>query len=91
MLPNHRHLHHHRLQSHLHLLRRSSSMRAQDFLSHTARMKTYMVRLRLKQKGYTQQMDTTVMARNPEQARRIIRQQYNDRNVIVGQPRELAA
>ena len=66
-------------------------MRAQDFLSHTARMKTYQVRLRLKQRGYTQHMDTTVMARNPEQARRIIRQQYNDRNVIVGQPRELAA
>jgi len=65
-------------------------MRAQDFLSHTARMKTYVVRLRLKQKGYTQHMDTTVMARNPEQARRIIRQQYDDRNVIVGQPRELA-
>ena len=64
-------------------------MRAQDFLSHTARMKTYVVRLRLKQKGYTQHMDTTVMARNPEQARRLIRQQYNDRNVIVGQPREL--
>jgi hypothetical protein len=65
-------------------------MRAQDFLSHTARMKTYMVRLRLRQKGYTQQMDTTVMARNPEQARRIIRQQYDDANIIVGQPRELA-
>ena len=65
-------------------------MRAQDFLSHTARMKTYVVRLRLKQPGYTQHMDTTVMARNPEQARRIIRQQYDDRNVIVGQPRELA-
>ena len=65
-------------------------MRARDFLSHTARMKTYVVRLRLKQKGYTQQMDTTVIARNPEQARRIIRQQYDDRNVIVGQPRELA-
>ncbi len=64
-------------------------MRAQDFLSHTARMKTYMVRLRLKQRGYTQQMDTTVMARNPEQARRIIRQQYGDANVLVGQPREL--
>lgn len=65
-------------------------MRAQDFLSHTARMKVYVVKLRLKQRGYTQFMDTTVMARSPEQARRIIRQQYDDRNVIVGQPRELA-
>lgn len=52
-------------------------------------MKTYVVKLRLKQRGYTQFMDTTVLARNPEQARRIIRQQYDDRNVIVGQPREL--
>ena len=64
-------------------------MRAQDFLSHTQRMKTYVVKLRLKQRGYTQFMDTTVVARNPEQARRIIRQQYDDRNVILGQPREL--
>jgi len=64
-------------------------MRAQDFLSHTQRMKTYVVKLRLKQRGYTQHMDTTVLARNPEQARRIIRQQYDERNVIVGQPREL--
>ena len=64
-------------------------MRAQDFLSHTARMKTYVVRLRLKQKGYTQHMDTTVMARNPEQARRLLRQQHGDQSVIVGQPREL--
>ena len=73
-----------------HLHRRSSSMRAQDFLSHTAKLKTYAVRLRLRQKGYTQHMDSTVMARNPEQARRIVRQQYGDRNVLVGQPRELA-
>ena len=65
-------------------------MRASDFLSHGARLKTYVVRLKLQQKGYTQQMDTTVLARNPEQARRIVRQQYNNRNVIVGQPRELA-
>jgi hypothetical protein len=64
-------------------------MRAQDFLSHTARLKTYAVRLRLRQKGYTQHMDSTVMARNPEQARRIVRQQYGDANVLVGQPREL--
>lgn len=64
-------------------------MRAQDFLSHTARLKTYIVKLRLKQKGYTQHMDSTVLARNPEQARRMIRAQYDNKNVIVGQPREL--
>lgn len=64
-------------------------MKIRDLLSHTGRMKTYVVRLKMRQKGYTQQMDTTVQARNPEQARRIIRNQYNDRNIIVGQPREL--
>jgi hypothetical protein len=64
-------------------------MRAQDFLSHTTRLKIYAVKLRLKQKGYTQHMDSTVMARNPEQARRIVRQQYGDSNVLVGRPREL--
>jgi len=66
-------------------------MRAQDFLSHGARLKTYTVRLKLKQTGYTQQMDTTVVARNPEQARRIIRQQYGNAPVMIGQPRELAS
>lgn len=65
-------------------------MRASDFLSHGARLKTYVVRVKLRQIGYIQQMDTTVQARNPEQARRIIRQQYDNKNVIVGQPRELA-
>lgn len=64
-------------------------MRASDFLSHGARLKTYVIRLKLKQTGYTQHMDTTVVARNPEQARRIVRQQYNNTSVIVGQPREL--
>lgn len=61
----------------------------QDFQTHTARLKTYRVRLKLKQKGYTQQMDTTIVARNPEQARRIIRAQYGDRGVMVGQPTEI--
>ena len=60
-----------------------------DYASHTARLKTYRVRLRLKQKGYDQQMDTTVVARNPEQARRLIRSQYGQ-SVLVGQPREIS-
>ena len=64
-------------------------MKIRDLLSHTGRMKTYVVRLKMRQQGYTQQMDTTVQARNPEQARRLIRNQYNDRNIIVGQPKEL--
>jgi hypothetical protein len=50
-------------------------------------LKTFRVKLRLRQPGYTQHMDSTVQARNPEQARRIIRAQYNDRSIIVGQPR----
>lgn len=52
-------------------------------------LKTYVVKLRIKQVGYKNIIDTTVMARNPEMARRLIRQQYGDSNVIVGQPREL--
>jgi hypothetical protein len=44
----------------------------------------------LPQQGYTQHMDTTVQARTPEQARRIIRGQYGDRTVLVGQPRRIA-
>jgi hypothetical protein len=62
---------------------------SQDFLSHAQRIKTYVVRVRLKQKGYDQQIDTTVQARSPEMARRITRATYDNKNVIVGQPREL--
>jgi hypothetical protein len=62
---------------------------SRDMRSHGARLKTYMIKLRLPQKGYQQHMDTTVQARSPEQARRIIRAQYGSRTVIVGQPREL--
>lgn len=62
---------------------------SQDYLSHGQRLKTYVIRVRLKQQGYVQQTDTTVQARSPEMARRIIRTQYNNRNVIVGQPKEL--
>ena len=50
-------------------------------------LKTFRVKLRLRQPGYTQHMDSTVQARNAEQARRILRTQYQNRNVIVGQPR----
>lgn len=64
-------------------------MRADDFLSHGVRMKTYLVRLKTKQTGYTQILDSTVQARNPEQARRIIKNLYNNSHIIVGQPREL--
>ena len=52
-------------------------------------LRTYVVRLRLKRVGYNNIFDTTIQARNQEQARRLLRQQYGDQSVIVGQPREL--
>jgi len=52
-------------------------------------LRTYTAKVQLKQPGYKNIIDTTVQARNPEMARRLIRQQYGDRNVMVGQPREL--
>jgi len=52
-------------------------------------LKTYLVKLRLRQTGYVQHMNTTVQARTPEMARRIIRAQYGHQSAIVGQPREI--
>lgn len=64
-------------------------MRADEITRLKKTLKTYHARVKLKQPGYTNIIDTTVMARNPEMARRLIRQQYGDSNVLVGQPREL--
>ena len=65
-------------------------MKAQDFLNpKKTGLKTFAVKIKLKQPGYTNIIDTTVQARNAEMARRIIRAQYNDRNVLVGQPKEI--
>jgi len=65
-------------------------MRAQEFIRLSERpLKTYAVKLKLKQPGYTNIVDTQVQARTPEMARRILSAQYNNRNVVVGQPREL--
>ena len=63
----------------------------QDDVSETRRplLKTYAAKVQLRQPGYRNIIDTTVQARNPEMARRLLRQQYGSRNVIVGQPREL--
>ena len=61
-------------------------MRAQEF---ARKLQTFAVKIRLPQQGYTQHMDTTVQARNAEQARRIIRGQYGSRTVLVGQPRRI--
>jgi hypothetical protein len=62
-------------------------MRATDLIK--KKLKTYTVKLNLKQSGYNNIVDTTVMARNPEMARRLLRQQYGDKHILVGQPREL--
>ena len=65
-------------------------MLAQDLVfSSRHRLRTYQVRVRLTQPGYSQQIDTTVQARTPEMARRLIRAQYGNRNVLVAQPREI--
>ena len=64
-------------------------MRAQDFINPVKGLKTYIVKVKLKQPGYTNLIDTTVQARTPEMARRILRSQYNNPNVVVGQPKEI--
>ena len=52
-------------------------------------LKTYVVKLKLQQKGSPMIMDTTVQARNPQMARIIVKQQYGSGHVMIGQPREL--
>jgi hypothetical protein len=61
---------------------------AQDFQSHGARLKTYIATLKIRQGATYQRMDTTVVARSPEQAKRLLIQQYN-KDVVVGRPREM--
>ena len=63
-------------------------MRARDL---KRPLETFVVRLRLPQQGYNTMMDTTVQARTPEMARRMIRAQYGSRSVLVGQPRRISA
>jgi len=64
-------------------------MRANEIIRKKNSLKTYSAKVRLKQPGYTNIVDTTVMARNPEMARRLIRQQYGGRSMLVNQPREI--
>lgn len=55
-----------------------------------ARLKTYAIIVKLPNPGgSTQLITTTVMAVNPEMARKLIRVQYNNPKVILGQPREI--
>lgn len=62
-------------------------MRASEFTK--KQLKTFVVKIKLKQLSGTTTVDTTVVARNPEQARQLLRKQYGDRGVVVGQPRVL--
>jgi hypothetical protein len=59
-------------------------MRASDIIKN---LNTYAVRIRLPQQGYKVMMDTTVQARTPEMARRMIRAQYGSQTALVSQPR----
>ena len=52
-------------------------------------LKTYAARVKLKQLGYTNIVDATVSARNPEMARRLLHQLYGGNSSVVGQPREI--
>lgn len=61
---------------------------AQDFQTHGMRLKTYLVTLKISQGAGHQRMDTTVVARSPEQAKRLVTQQYG-KNTVVGRPREI--
>ena len=62
-------------------------MRASEFTK--KQLKTFVVKIKLKQLSGTTTVDTTVVARNPEQARQLLRKQYGDRGVVVGQPKIL--
>lgn len=64
-------------------------MRINEIAQPTRKLKTYAVKLKLKSIGYTQILDTTVMAVNPQMARKIIANQYNSTHVMIGQPREI--
>jgi hypothetical protein len=64
-------------------------MRLAEITLPKTKLKTYVVRLKLKSIGYTQILDTTVQAVNPQMARKIIANQYNSTHVLIGQPREI--
>jgi hypothetical protein len=62
-------------------------MRAKDIIP---ALTTYAVKIRLPQQGYSTIMDTTVQARTPEMARRMIRAQYGHRTALISQPRRIS-
>jgi len=60
-------------------------MRAREF---QRAIKTFVVRIRLPQRT-NNIFQTTIQARNAEQARRLIRALYGDSRVLIGQPKEI--
>ena len=64
-------------------------MRLAEITLPKTKLKTYVVKLKLKSIGYTQILDTTVQAVNAQMARKIIATQYNSTHVLIGQPREI--
>jgi len=64
-------------------------MRLAEITLPKTKLKTYVVKLKLKSTGYTQILDTTVQAVNAQMARKIIATQYNSTHVMIGQPREI--
>jgi hypothetical protein len=55
-----------------------------------SKLKTYEIRIKIPgTDGTTTNTRTTVMAVNPQMARKIVQVQYNIRNILIGQPREI--
>jgi hypothetical protein len=64
-------------------------MRLAEITLPKTKLKTYVVKLKLKSIGYTQILDTTIQAVSPQMARKIIANQYDSTHVMIGQPREI--
>jgi hypothetical protein len=55
-----------------------------------SKLKTYEIRIKIPgTDGTSTNTRTTVMALNPQMARKIVQVQYNIRNIMIGQPREI--
>jgi hypothetical protein len=55
-----------------------------------SKLKTYEIRIKIPgTDGTTTNTRTTVMAVNPQMARKIIANQYDSTHVLIGQPREI--
>ena len=64
-------------------------MRADEILGRRKKLRMFQAKIKVKNVNYTNIIDTTIMARNPEMARRLLRRLYGGRSVLVGTPKEL--